>query len=117
MVTYGNAQSDLTDAQIDRIFRALADATRRDIFGRTLTEEPSISELAHRYEMSFVGVRKHITVLEEAQLVCTHRSGRERRIRGNPEYLQKAQALLTAYERLWRERIDRLGALLAEDRR
>lgn len=115
MVTHHAAQLDLPDDQVDRIFRALADATRRDIIGRTLTEESSISELAHRYEMSFAAVRKHITVLEEAQLVSTHRSGRERRIRGNPEYLQKAQALLMTYERLWRARIDRLDALLAED--
>ncbi len=115
MVTHKTAQSDLTDAQIDRIFRAFADATRRDIVSRTLTEESSISALAHRYAMSFAAVRKHVTVLEEAHLVSTRRSGRERRIRGNPETLMKAQTLLNTYEHLWRERLHRLDALFAHD--
>lgn len=106
---------DFSDAEVDRIFRALADATRRDIVRRTLTEEASVSELADRYDMSFAAVRKHVNVLEEAGLVDHHRSGRERRIRGNPDAIRTAQNLLDGYERLWRGRIDRLDALLAED--
>ncbi|GFZ96405.1 ArsR/SmtB family transcription factor [Nesterenkonia alkaliphila] len=115
MVAYQAQQRTLSDDEVDRIFRALADATRRDIVRRTLTEESSISDLAHRYEMSFAAVQKHITVLEGAGLVTKHRNGRERRIRGNPDAIRKAQTLLNAYERLWRGRIDRLDALLAED--
>lgn len=115
MVVYQAEQLPLSDDEVDRIFRALADATRRDILRRTLTEETSISDLAHRYEMSFAAVQKHISVLEAAGLVTKHRRGRERRVRGNPEALHKAQTLLNAYERLWQGRIDRLDALLAED--
>ncbi len=100
MVVYQAQQQTLSDDEVDRIFRALADATRRDIVRRTLTEESSISDLADRYEMSFAAVQKHITVLEGAGLVTKHRSGRERRIRGNPDAIRKAQRLLNAYERL-----------------
>ena len=108
-----NATS-LSDVHVDRIFRALADSTRRDIVRRTLIGEASVSELAERYDMSFAAVRKHVNVLEEAGLVLHHRAGRERRIRGNPEAIRKAQSLLDSFERLWRSRIDRLDALLEE---
>lgn len=115
MVSYKAQCGNFTDDEVDRIFRALADATRRDIVRRTLTEEASISDLADRYDMSFAAVQKHITVLEGAGLVSKHRSGRERRIRGNPETIRKAQTLLNAYESIWQGRVDRLDALFAEN--
>lgn len=115
MVSRQGCAEDYSDAEVDRIFRALADSTRRDIVRRTLTEEVSVSELAERYEMSFAAVRKHVNVLEEAGLVSDNRIGRERRIRGNPETLRTAQNLLAGFEELWRGRIDRVDALLAED--
>lgn len=115
MVSYQVREVDLSDDDVDRLFRALADATRRDIVRRTLIDESSISTLAHHYDMSFSAVRKHVNVLEEAGLVTHHRRGRERRIRGNPEAIRRAQELLDGYESIWRGRIDRLDALLADD--
>jgi len=105
----------LTDDEVDRIFRALADATRRDILRRTMAGEASVSQLAASYDMSFAAVQKHVAVLEGAGLVTKHPHGRERIIRGNPEAIRNAQALLGRYEQIWRSRIDRLDALLAED--
>ena len=105
----------LSDHEVDRIFRALADATRRDIVRRTLTEEITVSALAAAYEMSFAAVQKHVSVLESAGLVNKNPQGRERLVRGNPDTLRKAQLLLDQYEELWRRRIDRLDALLAGD--
>jgi DNA-binding transcriptional ArsR family regulator len=104
-----------TEDEVDRIFRALADATRPDMLRRTLTGEASVSQLAAAYEMSFAAVRKHVAVLEGAGLVTKQPHGRERIIRGNPETVRKAQALLDRYEEIWRSRIDRLDELLAED--
>ncbi|HZK04951.1 MAG TPA: metalloregulator ArsR/SmtB family transcription factor [Actinomycetaceae bacterium] len=104
-----------TDGEIDRIFRALADATRRDILRRTLAGEASISELAPSYDMSFAAVQKHVAVLEGAGLVSKEPNGRRRLVSGNPVTLRRAQALLEQYEEIWRGRIDRLDALLAED--
>lgn len=106
---------ELDDAEIDRIFRAMADATRRDILRRTLRGEASVSELAAAYDMSFAAVQKHIAVLEAAGLISKEPRGRQRLVHGRPETIRRARELLDAYEQLWRDRIGRLDALLAED--
>ena len=107
-------QQELSDAEVDRIFRALADATRRDIVRRTLVAEVSVSHLAEAYDMSFAAVQKHVAVLEEAKLVSKQQRGRERMVRGDPARIAQAQQLLNQFEQLWRSRIDRLDALLDE---
>jgi DNA-binding transcriptional ArsR family regulator len=107
--------AELTEDEVDRIFRALADATRRDIVRRTLTGDETVSRLAQDYDMSFAAVQKHVAVLERAGLVTKEPHGRERLVRGNPTAIQRAQALLDSYEELWRSRISRLDDLLAED--
>lgn len=105
----------MTDDEVDRIFRALADATRRDILRRTLTGEATVSQLAAAYDMSFAAVQKHVAVLEGAGLVSKHPQGRERIVRGEPDRIRRAQALLERYEQIWRGRVAQLDALLAED--
>ena len=107
----------LTDAEVDRIFRALADATRRDIMRRTLSGPASVSTLASDYDMSFAAVQKHVSVLEGAGLVNKEKKGRERLVRGNPEMLARARHLLDEYEQIWRGRIARLDALLDDEQR
>jgi DNA-binding transcriptional ArsR family regulator len=104
----------LSDDEVDRLFHALADATRRDIVRRVLDGEQSISDLARRYPMSMTAVQKHVSVLEGAGLVAKRRQGREQRVVGQVEAVQSAQRLLEDYERLWRDRFDRIGDLLAE---
>ena len=108
-------QVDLSDAEIDRVFRALADATRRDIVRRTLVGEATVSDLAAEYAMSFAAVQKHVAVLEGAGLVTKETRGRARLVRADPATLERARRLLDAYADLWRGRIDRLDALLAAD--
>ncbi len=105
----------LSDDEVDRLFRALADATRRDILRRTMAGEATVSQLAAAYDMSFAAVQKHVAVLEGAGLVTKQPHGRERIVSGNPETLRKAQELLDRYEEIWRARIDRLDALITED--
>jgi DNA-binding transcriptional ArsR family regulator len=105
----------LTDDEVDRIFRALADATRRDIVRRTFGAEATVSELARSYDMSFAAVQKHVAVLEGAGLVTKHPHGRERIVRGNPETIRRAQALLDQFEQIWRARVARLDAFFADD--
>ena len=106
---------ELTDGEVDRVFRALADATRRDILRRSMAGEASVSQLAAAYDMSFAAVQKHVAVLEGAGLVTKQPNGRERIVSGNPEMIQRTQALLDRYEEIWRSRIDRLDSLLDED--
>ncbi len=107
-------ETGLTDAETDRVFHALAAATRRDILRRTIEREQSVSALAREYDMSFAAVQKHVAVLEEARLIVKRAEGRERLVRADPDMIARARALLARYEDLWRARIDRLDALLAE---
>ncbi|TFB92038.1 helix-turn-helix transcriptional regulator [Cryobacterium sp. HLT2-28] len=106
--------SELSGQDVNRIFRALADSTRRDILRRTLVMDVSVSQLADSYLMSFAAVQKHVAVLEEARLVTKEARGRERMVRGNLERIRQAQRLLDRFEEVWRARIDRLDILLAE---
>lgn len=104
----------LSDAELDRVFHALADATRRDIVARVLAgEAASISALAARYDMSFAAVQKHVAVLQGAGLVRKETQGRERIVRGNPERVARARDLLARLEGLWRARFGQLDNVLA----
>ena len=109
------AHHPLSDAEIDRVFHALADATRRDIVARVLAgEQASISALAARYEMSFAAVQKHVAVLEGAGLVTKQAQGRERIVRGNPERIASARELLGELEALWKARFSQIDALFTD---
>ena len=101
--------------QADRVFHALADATRRDILRRTLEGPYNVSALARRYPMSFAAVQKHVAVLQGAGLVIKQRKGREQLVRGNVETMRRAHQLLEQLEAVWRGRIDRIGEILADE--
>lgn len=115
-VTYNQmvVRNELSDEHIDRVFHALAAATRRDILRRTIEGELSVSALARDYDMSFAAVQKHVAVLEEAGLIIKRAEGRERLVRADPAMIAKARALLTRYEEMWRARIDRLDVPLSQ---
>lgn len=97
----------------DRMFGALADATRRDIVRRALDGGEGVAELASHYPMSFAAVQKHVAILERAGLVAKERIGRRKVVRTNVEGVRAARRLLDQYEELWRGRIDRMTALVA----
>ena len=99
----------------DRLFHALADATRRDIVTRTLAGDRTVSELARLYPMSFAAVQKHVAVLADAGLVSKHRRGREQLVRGEVVRMRDVHRLLDELEAAWRDRLDRFGAVLADD--
>jgi DNA-binding transcriptional ArsR family regulator len=98
---------------VDRVFAALADSTRRDIVGRAIAGNEGVAELALHYPMSFAAVQKHVAVLERAGLVTKQRMGRRKVVRTNVEGLGVARRLLDRYEELWRGRIDRMTDLIA----
>jgi DNA-binding transcriptional ArsR family regulator len=99
---------------VDRIFHALADATRRAIVRQVLVGEHSVSDLARAFPMSVTAVQKHVAVLEQAGLVTKRKQGREQRVSGRPAALRRAQELLDAYEQLWVDRVDRMADVLAD---
>jgi DNA-binding transcriptional ArsR family regulator len=96
----------------DKVFTALADATRRDIVRRAIAGEEGVAELAAHYPMSFAAVQKHVAVLERAGLVTKQRLGRRKVVRTRLEGLRVARRLLDEYEELWRGRIVRMTSLI-----
>jgi DNA-binding transcriptional ArsR family regulator len=100
--------------QVDQVFQALADGTRRDIVERVLQSECSVSALARHYPMSFAAVQKHVAVLERAALVTKRRRGREQLVQANIVTVHRAAQVLDALEALWRDRIDRMADILTE---
>src|SRR6476620_8891949 len=107
----------VSEADADRIFHALADGTRRDIVALAVEGRYSVSALAKRYPMSFAAVQKHVAVLEAAGLVTKERRGREQLVRTDVETVQRARELLDGIEELWRARVGRIDDRLATDKR
>jgi DNA-binding transcriptional ArsR family regulator len=103
-----------TAADYDRVFAALADATRRDIVRCAMAGEEGVAEIAAHYPMSFAAVQKHVAVLERAGLVGKERIGRRKVVRTRQSGWLVAQRLLDDYEELWRGRIDRMKDILNE---
>ena len=99
---------------IDQVFSALADPTRRDIVRRAIDGQEGVAELAGHYPMSFAAVQKHVAVLERAGLITKERRGRRKVVRTRPEALTAARRLLDQYEELWRGRIGRMTDLITE---
>lgn len=112
---YNQMVVDTLDKQeVDRVFQALADATRRDIVRRAMDGDHSVSALARSYAMSFAAVQKHIAVLERAGLVTKERRGREKLVRTNIDTIRTAYNLLEQLEEVWRSRIEGMDAILDE---
>jgi DNA-binding transcriptional ArsR family regulator len=105
----------LQEPQLDRIFHALADGTRRSML-RTLSDgERNIGELAQPFAMSFAAASKHVRVLEQAGLVRRRIQGRAHVCRLEPQALASAEEWLRFYEKFWTQRLDALeAALIAE---
>jgi DNA-binding transcriptional ArsR family regulator len=102
-------------AQLDSIFHALADPTRRAMVERLTRGPASVSELAAPMAMSLAAVMQHLQVLEESRLVRTQKQGRVRTCTIDADMLARAEAWLTGRRTLWESRLDRLGELLAEE--
>jgi DNA-binding transcriptional ArsR family regulator len=103
------------DSQLDIVFRALSDSTRRGMLARLALGEKSVGELAEPFAMSFAGASKHVKVLEEAGLIRREVRGRTHICRLEPGPLASADQWLRHYERFWTGRLDALEQLLRED--
>ncbi len=93
---------------LDRTFAALADPTRRGILERLSAGNATISELAQPYGISLTGMKKHVHVLEEAELVTTTKVGRARVCALGPRRLDDAASWIET----WTERLDRLADVI-----
>jgi DNA-binding transcriptional ArsR family regulator len=104
----------VVDDELDGLFHALADGTRRDILRRCIRGEPSVSRLADVYPMSFAAVQKHVAVLERAGLITKERRGREQLVHTDGDAVGRARRVLDELETIWRGRVGRMTDLLAQ---
>ena len=107
----------MVEQNLDLVFRALADPTRRAILDRLTEGEATVGHLAEPFSLSFAAVSKHLGVLERARLVTRQARGRERMCRINPSALKDAVAWLQAHERFWSDRLNALDQLVGNDSR
>ncbi|MGB3327677.1 MAG: metalloregulator ArsR/SmtB family transcription factor [Thermomicrobiales bacterium] len=101
------------DPEVDALFHALSDATRRDILRRCLDQEPSVSRLAAAYPVSITAIQKHVKVLEDAGLVTRRKQGREQLVSTRFDGLAQARQALDRLEGAWRARIQQMDDILA----
>lgn len=96
---------------LDRIFQALADGTRRAMLARLAEGELSVSGLAAPHAMSLAAASKHIRALEKADLIKRRIVGRTHYCRLNPDTMAEAHEWLAYYEHFWSQRLDALERL------
>lgn len=100
----------------DRVFAALADATRRRLLTTLAQSSPkTATQLAHEFPISRQGIMKHLDLLNHAGLVQVQTEGREKRYVFNPESLQAASAWIETIGKQWDERLQRLKNLVEDD--
>lgn len=100
--------------QLDEVFVALADETRRAILARLSAGEARVTEVAAPFDISLNSVSKHIRILERAGLVTRRRSGRDHYLSLDPRPLTEASDWLQSRQRFWAGRVQKLQALLDE---
>ena len=100
--------------QLDAVFAALADPTRRAILARLATGEATVMELAEPFDMSQPAISKHLKVLERAGLVSRGRDAQRRPCRMEVAPLDEATAWIERWRQVWESNYERLDALLDE---
>ncbi|WP_274630313.1 ArsR/SmtB family transcription factor [Arvimicrobium flavum] len=100
-------------AQLDLMFQALSDPTRRDMVERLSQGPTSVSELAKPFDMSLPAIVQHLQLLEASGLVRSEKVGRVRTCRIEPEAFRRAEKWISDRRRSWERRLDKLGDYLA----
>ena len=100
--------------RFDNTFAALSDVTRRGVLEHLGRTDASITELADRFHMTLTGMKKHVSVLEQAGLVSTHKVGRVRTCRLGDSALEAEAAWIDRYRQLWSARFDELDKVVEQ---
>lgn len=103
-----------TALNLDNVFRALADPTRRTMLRQLAAGESNIRALAEPFDMSFAAASKHVKVLENAGLVQRRIEGRSHLCQLQAAPLAAAEEWLRFYENFWNQRLDALEVLLTQ---
>ncbi len=110
MVQYPSVQLDLT-------FGALSDATRRGILEQLARADASITALAEKFQMTLTGIKKHISILEQAGLVKTEKVGRIRTCKLGAKGLEDEVAWIECHRQHWAKRFDELDHVIEDLKR
>lgn len=108
--------NQMVEQNLDLVFHALADPTRRAILDRLREGEATVGRLSEPFPLSFAAVSKHLGVLERAGLVTRESQGRQRMCRINPASLGDARAWLEVHEQFWSDRLNALDQLVVGTR-
>ena len=101
-------------AQLDDAFAALSDVTRRGVLEQLSRSDASITDLAHRFDMTLTGMKKHVGVLEQAGLVTTEKVGRVRTCKLGARRLEEVAEWIERFHQLWTARFDELDEVVQE---
>ena len=101
-------------ARLDASFSALSDVTRRGVLEHLGRADASITDLAEKFGMTLTGMKKHVSVLEQAGLVVTEKVGRVRRCKLGARRLEEEMAWIERYRTRWDQRFDELDRVVAE---
>ena len=99
---------------MDQTFFALSDPTRRGILEQLSRGPATISQLAAPFGLTINGIKKHVGILETADLVVTEKVGRARECRLGPGELAEVTEWIDAYRRAWESRLDRFGSYVED---
>ena len=102
-------------AQLDLVFGALADSTRRAILARLAEGESTVGQLAAPFDMSRPAISKHLRVLERAGMLKQQRDGRIRRCRLDPEPIREVAQWIEFHKQFWNTQLDSLTNFLEGD--
>jgi transcriptional regulator, ArsR family len=103
--------------RLDLTFAALSDVTRRGVLQQLGDSHASITDLAERFHMTLTGMKKHVSVLEQAGLVTTEKVGRVRTCKLGPRQLEEEAAWIEQHRQLWSARFDALDTLVEQMQR
>ncbi|MBM7129018.1 ArsR/SmtB family transcription factor [Dyella mobilis] len=104
-------------ARLDATFAALSDVTRRGVLEQLGGSDASITDLAQRFHMTLTGMKKHVSVLEQAGLVITEKVGRVRTCKLGSRRLEEEAAWIEQHRQLWSARFDALDELVEQLKR
>ena len=102
---------------LNLIFHALADPTRRSMLEQVYSGEKRISDLVPAFDMSLAAISKHVTVLEKAGLIFRRKQGRDSYISLNQEALMDANEWTSTYTQMWTEQLDSLEKHLVKNKK
>lgn len=104
-----------TESDLDRIFQALSDPTRRAILRQIANGESTVTDIAAPHALTFAAISKHLKVLEAAHMISRRKAGSFQMITLNPEALKSADQWLRDYRQFWSARLEALKTLLETD--